>query len=332
MKSSDPSSACTSAARTIGIELDGITALHQAFAAAKPHSALATQFAKAVSVISATKGRVIVSGMGKSGHVGRKIAATLASTGTPAYFVHPAEASHGDLGMVTQDDVILALSWSGEAKELADIIAYSRRFKVCLIAVTANPASALGRAADIPLVLPKATEACPNGQAPTTSTTMQMVMGDALAVALLEAHGFSADDFRRYHPGGKLGAQLMFVSGVMHAGDALPVVSVGAVLADCIPTMSAKGFGTLIVIEANGSLAGIVTDGDLRRHMGPDLAHSTVDKVMTRNPRTIRETALAAEALEVINTRKITALVVLDDAKRPVGLVHVQDLLRLGIM
>lgn len=332
MKNTDTLSAHASAARTIGIELAGIAALHQAFSGPFAETELATQFARAVAVIAATKGRVIVSGMGKSGHVGRKIAATFASTGTPAYFVHPAEASHGDLGMVTQDDVILALSWSGEAKELADIIAYSRRFKVCLIAVTANPGSALGRAADIPLVLPNATEACPNGQAPTTSTTMQMVMGDALAVALLEAHGFSADDFRRYHPGGKLGAQLMFVSGVMHAGDTLPIVATGSTLADCIPTMSAKGFGALIVTNRDGTLAGIVTDGDLRRHMGPDLAARTVDAVMTRDPRTIRETALAAEALEVINSRKITALVVLDDARMPIGLVHIQDLLRLGIM
>ncbi|MGL4637640.1 MAG: KpsF/GutQ family sugar-phosphate isomerase [Beijerinckiaceae bacterium] len=325
-------SAHASAARTIGTELAGIKALHQAFSGAEAESELALQFAKAVAVIAATKGRVIVSGMGKSGHVGRKIAATFASTGTPAYFVHPAEASHGDLGMVTQDDVILALSWSGEAKELADIIAYSRRFKVCLIAITANAGSALGRQADIPLVMPKAEEACPNGQAPTTSTTMQMVMGDALAVALLEAHGFSADDFRTYHPGGKLGAQLMFVGSVMHSGDALPVVTSGMALAACIPTMSSKGFGTLIVTNPDGTLAGIVTDGDLRRHMGPDLAAQSVDAIMTRNPRTIGETALAAEALEVINSRKITSLVVLDEAKKPTGLVHIQDLLRLGIM
>ena len=324
-------SAITTAIRTIDTERRGLEALGNAMLADGAPTELGLRFAEAVKIIAAAKGRVIVTGMGKSGHVARKIAATFASTGTPAYFVHPAEASHGDLGMVGQDDVIIALSWSGEAKELADIIAYSRRFKVALVAITSGADSALGRQADIPLVLPKAQEACPNGLAPTTSTTMQIVLGDALAVALLEGRGFSAEDFRVYHPGGKLGAQLTSVHMIMHAREELPVVSRGQTVAETIPVMTARGFGTLIVEEADGTLAGIVTDGDLRRHMSTDLPSRNVDSVMTRNPRTIGENALAAEALEVLNSRKITMLVVVDAGNRPVGLVHIQDLLRLGV-
>jgi arabinose-5-phosphate isomerase len=273
-----------------------------------------------------------VTGMGKSGHVARKIAATFASTGTPAYFVHPAEASHGDLGMVGQDDVIVALSWSGEAKELADIIAYSRRFRVTLVAVTAGAESALGRAADIPLVLPRAREACPNGQAPTTSTVMQMAIGDALAVTLLERHGFSSDDFRNFHPGGKLGAQLLKVEALMHRGDDLPLAREDAVLSSVIPLMSAKGFGLLIVTDREGRLSGIVTDGDLRRHMGPDLPSRTLSAIMTANPRTIADQALVSEALEVLNSYKITKLVVCDASRRPMGLLDIQDVLRAGVV
>ena len=288
-------------------------------------------FAAAVHAIAAAKGRVILTGMGKSGHVGRKIAATLASTGTPAYFVHPAEASHGDLGMVGQEDVIVALSWSGEARELADIIAYSRRFTVTLIAVTSGAESALGRQADIPLILPKAREACPNGQAPTTSTIMQMAIGDALAIALLESHGFSAEDFHIFHPGGKLGAQLLKVEALMHRGEALPIASEQAVLAEMVPLMSARGFGLLIAVDAQGRLSGIVTDGDLRRHMGPDLPSRRLAEIMTRAPRTIRAGALATEALELLNRFKITKLVVVDADRRPAGLLDIQDVLRHGV-
>jgi arabinose-5-phosphate isomerase len=320
------------ALNTIATERDGLSLLEAAFMGKGKTSALPAAFAAAVAAIEKAKGRVIVTGMGKSGHVGRKIASTLASTGTPAHFVHPAEASHGDLGMVGQDDVILALSWSGEARELADIIAYSRRFRVTLIAITSGAGSALGRQADIALVLPRAKEACPNGLAPTTSTTLQMVMGDALAVALLEGRGFSADDFRVFHPGGKLGAQLTFVRNVMHRGDALPLAPETAVLADILPLMTAKGFGALIVTDGAGKLAGIVTDGDLRRRMAPDLPQARLSAIMTRNPRTIGEQALAAEALEVLNSRSITSLVVLGADGTPVGLVHVQDLLRLGVV
>jgi arabinose-5-phosphate isomerase len=324
-------SALASAARTIATELEGLRQLEKALASGSKANALPGNFTRAVAAISACKGRVIVTGMGKSGHVARKIASTFASTGTPSSFVHPAEASHGDLGMVTADDVILALSWSGEARELADIIAHARRFKVPLIAITANPGSALGRQANIPLVLPKSKEACPNGQAPTTSTTLQLVMGDALAVALLEARGFSADDFRLFHPGGKLGAQLSFVRAVMHSGDALPVVSEGTILSAAIPVMSAKGFGALIVTGADGTLAGVITDGDLRRHMSPDLPSRRVEDLMSRGPQTIREDQLAAQALEILNSRKITTLVVVDDAGCPAGILHIQDLLKLGV-
>jgi arabinose-5-phosphate isomerase len=317
------------ALRTVATEREGLALLEAAFAE-RAKGGLAEAFAAAIAAIEKARGRVIVTGMGKSGHVGRKIAATLASTGTPAHFVHPAEASHGDLGMVGQDDVILALSWSGEAKELADVIAYSRRFRVPLIAVTSAAKSALGRQADVVLQLPKAKEACPNGLAPTTSTTLQMVIGDALAVALLEGKGFSADDFRVFHPGGKLGAQLMRVKHVMHAGEALPLAPETAVLSDVLPLMTAKGFGVLIVLDAAGKLAGIVTDGDLRRRMGPDLPASRLSAIMTRGPKTIGEDALAAEAMETLNSRKITSLVVATEG-RPVGLVHIQDLLRLGV-
>lgn len=316
------------ALRTVSVEREGLMQLEAAFTA--KGDSLAQAFAAAVTVIEKARGRVIVTGMGKSGHVGRKIAATFASTGTPAHFVHPAEASHGDLGMVGQDDAILALSWSGEAKELADVIAYSRRFRVPLIAVTSAPKSALGRQADVVLALPKAREACPNGLAPTTSTTLQMVIGDALAVALLEGKGFSADDFRVFHPGGKLGAQLMRVKHVMHQGEALPLAGEAAVLSDVLPVMTAKGFGVLIVTDAAGQLAGIVTDGDLRRRMGPDLPASRLADIMTRGPKTVGEEALAAEAMEMLNSRKITSLVVTVEG-RPVGLVHIQDLLRLGV-
>jgi arabinose-5-phosphate isomerase len=316
--------AIASALRTVEAERTGLTALMAAI-----EGPMGGLFTDAVRVIGAATGRVIVSGMGKSGHVGRKIAATLSSTGTPAYFVHPAEASHGDLGMIQAEDVILALSWSGETAELSDLVAYSRRFRVTLVAITANPDSALGRQSDICLSLPRAPEACPNGLAPTTSTTMQLVLGDALAVALLEARGFGAQDFSVYHPGGKLGSLLKQVGGIMHAGASLPLVPRGTVMADAIGEITAKGFGCVLVAEADGRLAGIVTDGDLRRHMGPDLPSRLVDEVMTTSPRTIAPDTLIAEALKIVETRKITSLVVADQG-RPVGLIHVMDLLRIG--
>jgi arabinose-5-phosphate isomerase len=315
-----------SALRTIATERAGLDALHEAIG-----NGLAEPFAAAVEMIRSSSGRVIVTGMGKSGHVGRKIAATLASTGTPSHFVHPAEASHGDLGMVQPEDVVIALSWSGEAVELSAIVGYTRRFRVGLIAITANRDSALGREADIPLVLPKAEEACPNGLAPTTSTTMQMALGDALAVALLEARGFSRQDFYIYHPGGKLGAQLKTVATIMHSGERLPIVGETAAMADVVAMITAKGFGCAVVIDVEGKLAGVVTDGDLRRKHGSGWGGRLARDVMTKDPRKIAPDALTAEALEMVNRLRVTALIVADADDRPVGLVHVHDLLALGV-
>jgi len=315
-----------SALRTLGLERAGIAAIEAAL-----NDGLGDLFARALETVLAANGRVIVTGMGKSGHIGRKIAATLASTGQPAYFVHPGEASHGDLGMIQQGDVILALSWSGETSELADIITYSRRFQIPLIAITSNADSALGSEADVCLALPKSEEACPNGLAPTTSTTMQLAMADALAVALLEAKGFTAQDFRVFHPGGKLGAKLTFVRDIMHRDDSVPLIKLGAPMSDAVVQISTKGFGCVGVIEADGKLAGIVTDGDLRRHMRPDLMVARVDDVMTRAPRTVTPETLGVEALEMLNSRKISAMLVVDKDNRPCGIVHLHDLLRLGV-
>jgi len=284
----------------------------------------------AVEMIASAQGRLIVTGMGKSGHVGRKIAATFASTGTPAFFVHPGEASHGDLGVITPNDVIMALSWSGETAELKDLIDYSRRFRIALIAVTAAAESTLARAADVVLLLPTTREACPHNLAPTTSTLMQAGLGDALAVALLENRGFTALDFSKLHPGGRLGAMLKFVANLMHSGDAIPLARLGTVMADAVVEMSSKGFGCVGITDAGGSLAGIITDGDLRRHMGPDLLEARVEDVMTPSPKTVRPDQLASEALEIINSSKITALIVAE-AGKPVGIIHFHDLLRAGV-
>jgi len=316
-----------SAARTLRLERAGISALEQAVLDGE----LGDAFDAAVACISRAAGRTIVTGMGKSGHVGRKIAATMASTGAPAYFVHPGEASHGDLGMIRQEDVILALSWSGETAELADIITYARRFSIPLIAITSSRESALGRQADVCLRLPKSEEACPNGLAPTTSTTMQLAMGDALAVALLEARGFTASDFRLFHPGGKLGASLTFVREMMHKGERLPLITQGARMGEAILEISAKGFGCVGVTDEAGRLVGIVTDGDLRRHMGPDLVAASVTDVMTANPTAVKGDLLTAKVIEILNARKITALFVVDEDNRPVGIIHLHDLLRAGV-
>jgi arabinose-5-phosphate isomerase len=313
------------AQRTIETERAGLAALATAL-----DGPLGAAFEAAITAIAAHKGRVIVTGMGKSGHVGRKIAATFASTGTPAHFVHPAEASHGDLGMIQPEDAILALSWSGETAELRDIVSHARRFRVMLIAITSNAASTLGREADVALILPKAEEACPNGLAPTTSTTMQLAMGDALAVALLEQRGFTREDFGVFHPGGKLGAQLKQVREVMHVGERLPVVSLSATVAQAVAEISAKGFGCVLVVDSEGNLAGIVTDGDLRRKLQPDLMSLGVAEIMTRDPSSVSPETSLARALEIQETRKITALVVVEK-KRPVGIVHYLDLLRAGV-
>src|ERR1700744_3862840 len=314
-----------SALRTLDTEGEGIAALTAAMC-----DGLGAPFAAAVETIRTARGRVIVTGMGKSAHVGRKIAATLASTGTPAFFVHAADASHGDLGMITSDDVMLALSWSGETEELKELITYSRRFRIVLIAVTVNADSTLGKAADIVLALPEAREACPHNLAPTTSSLMQLALGDALAMALLESRGFTAVDFGIFHPRGKLGAALKFIRDVMHPGEALPLIRCGAPMSEAIVEMSAKGFGCVAVTDRDGKLAGVITDGDLRRHMRADLLQAPVDAVMTTSPKTVRPGQLAGEALQILNSSKITALIVVETG-RPVGIVHFHDLLRAGV-
>ena len=324
----DPSSAVSAALRAVAIERKGLIALEEALATPGEGS-LGRALQRAVETLLAAPGRAIVSGIGKSGHIARKIAATLASTGQPAAFVHPAEASHGDLGMVQNGDVVIALSWSGESVELAAIVTYAKRFAIPLIALTSKADSALGREADICLVLPTAQEACPNGLAPTTSTTMQLALGDALAMALLEAKGFTARDFRDLHPGGKLGAKLAFVRDIMHKGDAVPRITVGAPLAQAIVEMTSKGFGCVGVFTAEGTLAGLITDGDLRRSLRRNLGMDTpVEQVMTKRPRTIEPDALVAEALEAIS-HKISNLLVVEGGE-VVGIVHFHDLLRLG--
>jgi arabinose-5-phosphate isomerase len=295
--------------------------------------ALDDGFTRAIGLLLGAGGRIVVSGMGKSGHVARKIAATLASTGTPALFVHPAEASHGDLGMIVPGDAVLALSNSGETAELADLIAHTRRFGIPLVAITSRPASALAEAADVALILPAAREACPMGLAPTTSTTMQLALGDALAVALLTRRGFGAADFRSFHPGGRLGARLRRVRDLMHHADALPLAPIGTLMPQALLRMTEKRFGCLGVVDEGAALRGIITDGDLRRHMGPDLLARPVEAIMTESPRTIAPEAFAAEALHLMNdpARPITALFVVDPAGRPVGILHVHDLLRAGV-
>jgi arabinose-5-phosphate isomerase len=312
-------------ARTVlATEAEGLRALA---------ASLDDSFARAVDLLIGATGRVVVSGMGKSGHVARKIAATFASTGTPAMFVHPAEASHGDLGMIVPGDAVLALSNSGETAELADLIAHTRRFGLPLVGIAGRAGSTLVAASDVALVLPPANEACPMGLAPTTSTTMQMALGDALAVALLTRRGFGAADFRRFHPGGKLGAQLRRVRELMHSGDELPLAGPDTAMPEALVLMTQKRFGCLGVVDAAGRLAGILTDGDLRRAMGPDLLSRRVGDVMTPGPRSIGPDALAAEALHVMNARErpITALFVVDGAGCPVGILHVHDLLRAGV-
>jgi arabinose-5-phosphate isomerase len=321
-----------SARRTLELEIDGLKQMA---------ASLDGPFSDAVELLAAVRGedgdgqrragRVVVTGMGKSGHVGRKIAATLASTGTPAQFVHPGEASHGDLGMITPDDAILALSWSGESAELTSIITFAKRFSIPLIGITSVDTSALGQAATVPLVLPRAEEACPNGLAPTTSTTMQLALGDALAIALLERQGFTASDFRVFHPGGKLGAMLRHVREIMHAGASLPLADQSMPMSQALIIMSEKSFGCIGITDEKGALAGIITDGDLRRHMGENLLTKTAGEVMTPAPKSIPPSMLASEALNILNDKKITSLFVVD-ADKPVGLVHIHDFLRAGVM
>ena len=315
-----------SAQAALATETLGMQALTEAMSAG-----LGEALADAVAAIRAATGRTIITGMGKSGHIARKIAATLASTGTPALFVHPAEASHGDLGMITAQDVVIMLSNSGESAELRDILVYSRRFHVPLIAMTARRDSTLGREADIVLELPPAKEACPNGLAPTTSTLMQLALGDALAMALLEDKGFSPLDYKNFHPGGKLGAQLKHAGDIMHRTARLPLVASATVMSEAILVMTQKSFGCVGVTDLEGKLVGLVTDGDLRRHMGSGLMDLRVDDVMTRMPKTIAADMLAGEVLDFLNGSRITAVFVVDQHGKPEGLIHIHDLLRIGV-
>jgi arabinose-5-phosphate isomerase len=313
-----------SALRTLEAEGGGVDALATAL-----RDGLGAAFAAAVELIRAAQGRVIVTGMGKSGHVGHKIASTFASTGTPALFVHPAEASHGDLGMITKNDVILALSWSGETAELKNITDYSQRHNIGLIAMTASADSTLAKNADVVLALPQAREACPHNLAPTTSALMQLALGDAMAIALLESHGFTAIDFGMLHPGGKLGTLLKAVRDLMHTGASVPLAPLGTAMSDAILEMSAKGFGCIGITDPRGLLVGIITDGDLRRHMRNNLLDARVDDVMTRAPKTVRPDQLISETLEILNSTKVTALFAIE-AGKPVGVIHIHDLLRAG--
>ena len=291
-------------------------------------------FEDAVERLAACSGRVVLSGMGKSGLVARKIAATLASTGTPSLFVHPAEASHGDLGMIVPGDAVLALSNSGETAELADLVAHTSRFGIPLIAITGRAGSALARAANIVLLLPSAPEACPMGLTPTTSTTMQVGLGDALAVALLTRRGFTAREFSDFHPGGRLGAQLRRVADLMHTGEAMPLAAEDLPMDRALLLMTGKGFGCLGAVSPEGGLIGILTDGDLRRAMGPGLLSRNVGEIMNRSPRTIAADALAAEALRAMNAgpRPVTSLFVVAADGRPEGILHIHDLLRAGVL
>ena len=320
----DRREAIQSALRTLTTEKAGLDALVAALG-----NGLAEPFAAAVDAIAGISGRVIVTGVGKSGHIGAKIAATLASTGTPAFFVHPAEANHGDLGMISHDDAIIAMSWSGESSEIKGIVAYSRRFSIPLIAMTSGENSALAREADIVLALPKAAEACPHGLAPTTSTLLQLALGDAVAIALLEARGFTPDDFRGFHPGGKLGATLTHLSEIMRTGDDLPLAALGTRMPEAVMTLSNKKVGCVVIVDEGGRLAGIITDGDVARNLHRNLKDVTVEEVMTRTPRTVEPDMSAGAAIAFLNENKIGALIVVE-GDRPVGVVHFHDLLRIG--
>ena len=314
-----------SACEVIDKEIYGLQVLKQNFSDA---------FVQAVEKMMQIKGRIIVSGMGKSGHIGQKIAATLASTGTPAFFVHPGEASHGDLGMLTKDDLLLAISNSGESKEMADIISYSRRFGIPMIAITSVMESSMAKAADLTLLIPDkktAPEACPLGLAPTTSTTTTLAVGDALAVALIEQKGFSAEEFRDRHPGGKLGNVLLRGRDVMVKGAEMPLVSSETPMSEALVVMTAKSWGCLGVLNAEGELIGMITDGDLRRHMGNDLINKTAFDIMTKNPKTVVGDMLCVEVLRLMNEKKITNLFVVDGEMKPMGLLTMHLLLQVGV-
>jgi len=314
------------AQRTIRLEIEAVEQLN---------ARIDADFVQACELILGCKGRVVVVGMGKSGHVGRKIAATLASTGTAAFFVHPAEASHGDMGMITQDDVVLALSNSGTTSEIVTLLPLIKRLGITLISMTGNPNSVLAKAAAVNLDASVAIEACPLNLAPTSSTTASLVLGDALAIALLEARGFTAEDFAFSHPGGALGRRLLLkVEHVMHTGERLPRVPRGTSLRDALLEMTQKGLGMTVIVEADGRLAGIFTDGDLRRALdkGVDVRQTHIDEIMTVHGKTAHSEMLAAEALKIMEDHKISSLVVVDDKELPIGALNMHDLLRAGVM
>ena len=313
--------ALESARRVLETEIAGLRDLSQA---------LDGSFTAAVDLIAGIRGRVVVTGMGKSGHIARKIAATLASTGTPAQYVHPGEASHGDLGMITADDAVIAMSNSGETAELSDIVAYVKLKRIPLISITGRADSVLAKAADVSLVVPDSPEACPLSLAPTTSTTVMLALGDAVAVTLLERRGFSPDDFRLLHPGGQLGSRLIKAAEIMRHGAELPLVAVDTPMTETILEMTAKQLGCVGVLAEDGRLAGVITDGDLRRHMEDDILAMTAAEVMTANPKTVGDDALAAQILAMMNDNKITSFFVVADGK-PRGIIHIHDILRTGL-
>tara|TARA_R110000868_G_scaffold32036_1_gene116886 strand:- start:11800 stop:12861 length:1062 start_codon:yes stop_codon:yes gene_type:complete len=317
----DAKAALESARRVLETEIGGLRALSDT---------LDEGFSRAIDIIAAVTGRVIVTGMGKSGHIANKIAATLASTGTPAQYVHPGEASHGDLGMITVNDAVIALSNSGETAELTDIVAYAKLKRIPLISVTGKSDSALSNAADVPLVMPDVPEACPLSLAPTTSTTVMLALGDAIAVALLERRGFSTDDFRMLHPGGQLGSRLTMAADVMRSGSEMPLVRLSTPMTETIIEMTAKRFGCVGVLSETGTLAGVITDGDLRRHMEDDILAMTAGEVMTPDPKAVSTNILTAQVLAMMNENKITNYFVVTD-QRPVGIIHIHDVLRKGL-
>lgn len=321
-----PEQIIESAKHTIETEMAGLKLMQET---------ISDSFVQAVNLMFNTKGRVIISGMGKSGHIGQKMAATLASTGTPSFFVHPSEASHGDLGMLTKSDTLVAISNSGESREMGDIISFSRRFGIPMIAITGNPESSMAQAADIVLLIPNkksAPEACPLGMAPTTSTTTTLVMGDALAVALLEMRGFTREEFHDRHPGGKLGNVLLKVQDVMAKGDDMPIVSPDMPMSEALVIMTEKSLGCLGVIDNAGKLIGVITDGDLRRHMTADIIVRPVHEIMTKNPKTIPPMMLGTEAVGYMNQSKITNVFVVDPDGKPLGILHLHHLLQAGVV
>tara|TARA_B100001142_G_scaffold85918_1_gene87308 strand:- start:3890 stop:4840 length:951 start_codon:yes stop_codon:yes gene_type:complete len=307
-----------SAQKALSDEIEGLSLLKEFFN---------SDFEKAVDAIFNSKGKVVVTGVGKSGHIGRKISATLSSTGTPSYFIHPTEASHGDMGMIEEKDIILAISWSGETTELGNIVKYALENKIKLIGLSSNKESHLAKSSNIALNIPMVEEACPNGLAPTTSTTMQLVIGDAIAISLLNIRDFNKDNFRSLHPGGQLGAALAIVKDVMHSGESLPTIDIGSPMSEALIKISEKGFGCIGVIS-NNSLEGIITDGDLRRHMGPEILNNKVESIMTKRPQMVSSKLLVSDALKLINNLGIQGLFVTDDGKTPIGFVNFHDLIR----